>query len=71
MAKNKTKSNEVDNETEEKNVSTKKISARDFCDSKKGLKHKDRICYVLNHKYPNSKKTISEWDEILISEEII
>lgn len=58
-------------ETIQKPIQLKKLSAKDFCDSKKGLKYKERVFYVLNRKYPNQIKSIPDWENILVSDEII
>lgn len=52
-------------------VSNISLSARDFCDSKAGLKYKNRVLYILERKYPKATKLVSEWEEILVKDEVV
>jgi len=77
----KFKNNKEENENSEKPVEkvisspipvvAKKIAAKDFCNTKVGLKYKSRVLHVLQHKYPNQNKTVVDWEAILIKDEII
>ncbi len=47
------------------------LTAKDFCDSKADLKYKSRVLYCLDKKFPKQVKNFSDWEAVLIKEEII